>query len=78
MLTSEPPAIPDQPNSSMYRFYGWSSDDCCWIKSEWSTTGNNRNAKYYELTRRGRKELENQTAAWHQLTSIIGQVLDAT
>ena len=49
-----------------------------WIKAEWSTTGNNRNAKYYELTRRGRKELESQTAAWHQLTAVIGQVLGAT
>jgi PadR family transcriptional regulator len=49
-----------------------------WIKAEWSTTDNNRRAKYYELTRRGRKELADQTEAWHRLTSIIGQVLDAT
>ena len=49
-----------------------------WIKAEWSTTDNNRRAKYYELTRRGRKELEAQTEAWHRLTAVIGQVLNAT
>jgi transcriptional regulator len=49
-----------------------------WIKSRWSTTDNNRRAKYYELTKRGKKELENQAKAWHRLSSVIGQVLDAT
>jgi len=49
-----------------------------WIKANWSTTGNNRRAKYYELTKRGKKELDSQTKAWHRLTSVIGQVLDAT
>ena len=49
-----------------------------WIKATWSTTENNRRAKYYELTQRGRKELETQAKAWHRLSSVIGQVLDAT
>ena len=49
-----------------------------WIKAKWSTTGNNRRAKYYELTKRGKQELDSQTKAWHRLTSVIGQVLDAT
>ena len=46
-----------------------------WIKSRWSTSENNRRAKYYELTRRGRAELEEQTAAWHKLAATVGQVL---
>ena len=46
-----------------------------WIKARWSTSENNRRAKYYELTRRGRAELEEQTAAWHKLAATVGQVL---
>ena len=37
---------------------------------------NNRNAKYYELTRAGRKQLETETAAWRTLSLTIGQILD--
>jgi len=47
------------------------------IKAEWSTSDNNRQAKYYELTRQGRKQLEAASAAWHRLTGAVGQVLDA-
>jgi PadR family transcriptional regulator PadR len=47
-----------------------------WIKARWRTSENNRRAKYYELTRRGRAELEAQTTAWHKLVSTVGQVLD--
>jgi transcriptional regulator len=46
-----------------------------WIKARWSTSANNRRAKYYGLTRRGRAELEAQTAAWHRLAATIGLVL---
>jgi PadR family transcriptional regulator PadR len=49
-----------------------------WIKANWAISDNNRRAKYYELTKRGKKEFEAQTEAWHRLTSVIGQVLDAT
>jgi PadR family transcriptional regulator PadR len=49
-----------------------------WIKARWSTSENNRRAKYYELTRRGRAELDTQTAAWHKLAATIGQVLKTT
>src|ERR671922_2868821 len=45
-----------------------------WIKARWGTSENNRRAKYYELTRRGRAELETQTTAWHKLAATIGQV----
>jgi PadR family transcriptional regulator, regulatory protein PadR len=47
-----------------------------WIKAEWNTSDNNRRAKYYELTRRGRKELGEQTTAWRKLTSAIDQILE--
>jgi transcriptional regulator len=47
------------------------------IKAEWATSENNRQAKYYELTRRGRKQLETATAAWQRLTGAVGHVLDA-
>ena len=47
-----------------------------WIKARWSTSENNRRAKYYELTRRGRAELETQTTAWHKLAATISQVLE--
>jgi PadR family transcriptional regulator PadR len=47
-----------------------------WIKARWSTTDNNRRAKYYELTRSGRKKLEAQTDLWRRLTAAVGQILD--
>ena len=47
-----------------------------WIKAEWAASDNNRNAKYYELTRTGRKQLETETAAWRTLSLTIGQILD--
>jgi PadR family transcriptional regulator, regulatory protein PadR len=48
------------------------------IQSEWGTSENNRRAKYYELTRRGRAQLETQTEAWRKLTTTIGRVLEAS
>ena len=47
------------------------------IKAEWATSENNRQAKYYQLTRRGRKQLETASSAWHKLTGAVGQVLDS-
>lgn len=49
-----------------------------WIKARWAHSENNRRAKYYELTRKGRSQLEAQTDAWRRLTEAIGQVLEAT
>src|SRR5688572_14086061 len=49
-----------------------------WIKARWGTSDNNRRAKFYELTRSGRKQLDDQTAAWRKLSLAIGQVLDLT
>jgi PadR family transcriptional regulator PadR len=47
-----------------------------WIRAEWAASDNNRNAKYYELTRGGRKQLQSETAAWRTLSLTIGQILD--
>jgi PadR family transcriptional regulator len=46
-----------------------------WIRAEWGTSDNKRRARYYALTRTGRKRLEQEEAAWRQLTSAIGRVL---
>jgi PadR family transcriptional regulator PadR len=47
-----------------------------WIKAKWGTSDNNRRAKYYELTKVGKKQLEMETEAWHKLTVAVGQVLE--
>ena len=48
-----------------------------WIKARWGASENNRRAKYYELTRDGRKQLESEADAWRKLALAVGQVLDA-
>jgi PadR family transcriptional regulator PadR len=47
-----------------------------WIKAHWATSENNRRAKYYELTRMGRKQLETETLAWRKLAAVVSLVLD--
>jgi len=47
-----------------------------WIRARWGTSENNRRAKYYELTRRGRAQLEDETDAWRRLTAAVGRVLE--
>ena len=47
-----------------------------WIKASWGTSDNNRRAKYYELTRKGRAQLETETDAWRKLSAAVAQVLD--
>jgi PadR family transcriptional regulator PadR len=47
-----------------------------WIKAHWGTSDNNRRAKYYELTRAGRKQLEAEEDAWRKLSAAVGQILD--
>src|SRR5271157_5856096 len=49
-----------------------------WIKARWGTSENNRRAKYYELTKSGRKQLEAEESAWRKLTMAVGQVLEET
>ena len=47
------------------------------VKSEWRATENNRRAKYYALTARGRKALEEETAAWNRQAQAIGWILSS-
>ena len=49
-----------------------------WIKSSWGESENNRRAKYYALTRAGRKYLEKEQAQWERLSAAIGLVLKAS
>ncbi len=46
-----------------------------WIEAEWRLTENNRRAKYYSLTRSGRKQLEKEQAIWERMSAIITTVL---
>jgi PadR family transcriptional regulator PadR len=47
-----------------------------WIKAEWGESENNRKAKYYSLTARGRKQLEAELQNWDRLTAAIALVLE--
>jgi PadR family transcriptional regulator, regulatory protein PadR len=46
-----------------------------WIDAEWGVSDNNRKAKFYEITKRGRKQLAEDTAYWHRLSDLMGRVL---
>lgn len=48
-----------------------------WLKATWGVSDNNRRAKYYELTRTGRKQLEDQHDAWDRLCAAIATVMRA-
>jgi PadR family transcriptional regulator PadR len=48
-----------------------------WIKARWGTSDNNRRAKYYELTRRGRAHLDAEITAWRKLSAAVAQVLES-
>ena len=47
-----------------------------WIRAEWGASDNNRKAKFYELTRAGRKQLDAESDAWARLTKAVALVLD--
>jgi PadR family transcriptional regulator PadR len=47
-----------------------------WIRAHWGASANNRRAKFYELTRAGRKQLEAEADAWQKLTTAVALVLD--
>jgi transcriptional regulator len=46
-----------------------------WISAEWGTSDNHRKAKYYSITRTGRKQLVEDAAHWHRLSRAMGRVL---
>jgi PadR family transcriptional regulator len=47
-----------------------------WIKAHWGASDNNRRAKYYELTRSGRKQLEAEKTVWLRLTAAVAKILE--
>ena len=47
-----------------------------WIVAHWGTSESNRRAKYYELTKTGRKQLELETTTWRKLAIAVSQVID--
>ena len=46
-----------------------------WISAEWGTSSNNRKAKFYSITKSGRKRLSEDAAYWERLSSVMGRVL---
>jgi len=46
-----------------------------WIAAQWGTSDNNRKAKFYAITRNGRKRLASDVAQWEKLAAVIGRVL---
>ena len=47
-----------------------------WVAAEWGASDNNRKAKYYELTKLGRRQLAAEADEWARLTTAVGFVLD--
>ena len=48
-----------------------------WVRSEWRTSENNRQAKYYALTASGRRRLAIEAKEWHEMTAIVTRILEA-
>ena len=49
-----------------------------WLKSAWGESENNRQAKFYRLTKAGQRQLESETAAWQKISLAITSALEAT
>jgi len=47
-----------------------------WIKAKWGSSENNRRAKYYQLSRAGRKQLQIEESVWRKLTTAVDRVLE--
>ena len=46
-----------------------------WISSEWGASESNRKAKFYSITKTGRKQLARETESWQRISGVIGRVL---
>ena len=46
-----------------------------WIESEWGVSDNNRRARFYSLTKQGRKQLQREAQNWEQMSAFIGRLL---
>jgi len=49
-----------------------------WISTKWGVSENNRKAKYYSLTRAGRKQLEEEAESWARMSAMINRVLETS
>ena len=49
-----------------------------WLSASWEVSENNRQAKYYELTRAGRRQLTRETEEWTRLSAAVGRIMEAT
>ena len=49
-----------------------------WIKAEWGTSENHRRAKFYELTRAGRRQLTEETESWERFSAAVARILTTT
>ena len=49
-----------------------------WIRAKWGVSENNRKARFYSLTEKGREQLLEKTSQWRRLTRAVGLILDAT
>lgn len=52
-------------------------EEAGWLAADWQPSENNRRAKYYKLTRTGRKQLSEETAQWNHIALAIGRALKA-
>jgi PadR family transcriptional regulator PadR len=50
-------------------------EEAGWLESSWSTSENNRRAKFYTLTKAGRKQLVTETRQWRRLVAAVGRIL---
>jgi transcriptional regulator len=48
-----------------------------WIASEWGVSDNNRRARFYRLTRTGRRQLDAETESWRRLSGAVARILEA-
>jgi transcriptional regulator len=49
-----------------------------WVESEWQVTENNRQAKYYRLTREGKRAIQAETASWKRFASAVQMIIETT
>jgi PadR family transcriptional regulator PadR len=52
-------------------------EDKKWLRAEWGVSENNRKARFYSLTAKGRQQLAEKTTEWRRLTRAMGLILDA-
>ena len=52
-------------------------EEAGWLSAEWQASENNRRAKYYALTKAGRKQLGEETAQWNKIALAIARALEA-